>query len=62
MSGELRSRKAGNLMAGRPVQVATANIGCMLHLEKAVKAPVKHWLEILDEAAAVTPSASSRPS
>lgn len=59
MSGELRARKAGNLMAGNPEQVATANIGCMLHLEKAVRAPVKHWLEILDEAAAVPPAAPS---
>ena len=48
ISGELRARKLTALTADFPAVIATANIGCMLHLEGAAKQPVRHWLEILD--------------
>lgn len=52
LSAELRDRKLGHLNAGTPAVIATSNIGCLLHLEQASATPVRHWLEILDEAQA----------
>lgn len=51
LSGTLRERKLDTLMACRPRQVATANVGCMMHLAAAAPVPVRHWIELLDEAA-----------
>jgi glycolate oxidase iron-sulfur subunit len=50
IAGELRSRKLAALSEGRPEQIATANIGCLAHLQGAAPVPVRHWIEILDEA------------
>jgi glycolate oxidase iron-sulfur subunit len=58
MSTELRARKVRNLQSGGPILIATANIGCMLHLEKAMGTPVMHWLEIIDDAAVDTATSS----
>ncbi|MBL8311823.1 MAG: glycolate oxidase subunit GlcF [Burkholderiales bacterium] len=49
ISAELKRRKLGNLTAGKPTQIATANIGCMTHLQSGTELPVKHWIELLDE-------------
>ena len=49
ISGELKHRKLGNLVAGKPAQIATANIGCMTHLQSGTELPVKHWIELIDE-------------
>ena len=48
ISGVLRERKLANLTAGRPEVIATANIGCQLHLESGTGIPVRHWIELLD--------------
>ncbi|MDH4380854.1 MAG: glycolate oxidase subunit GlcF [Gammaproteobacteria bacterium] len=56
MSAALKERKVAALEAGKPGLVATSNIGCLLHLESGMRTPVRHWLEILDEAASATPS------
>jgi len=48
LSRELRARKLAHLAADDPAVIATANIGCMLHLEAATSIPVRHWLEIVD--------------
>ena len=48
LSEALRVRKLERLMAGAPAVIASANIGCMLHLEHAADVPVRHWLEIVD--------------
>jgi glycolate oxidase iron-sulfur subunit len=29
--------------------IATANIGCQLHLGSASAVPVHHWIELLDD-------------
>ena len=58
-SEQLRARKVAALEAARPEVVATANIGCMLHLEKELRTPLRHWVELLDEAA--TRATSSQP-
>jgi glycolate oxidase iron-sulfur subunit len=48
----LRSAKLGTLQEGRPTVIATANIGCLQHLAAAADVPVKHWIELIDEASA----------
>ncbi|MBC7699031.1 MAG: glycolate oxidase subunit GlcF, partial [Massilia sp.] len=30
--------------------IASANIGCISHLQGGTATPVKHWVELLDEA------------
>jgi glycolate oxidase iron-sulfur subunit len=50
LSRELRARKLETLMSGRPDRIATANIGCQEHLRAASTVPVKHWVELVDEA------------
>jgi len=50
IAGELRSRKLAALNEGRPDQITTANIGCLTHLQGAAQLPVRHWIELLDEA------------
>jgi glycolate oxidase iron-sulfur subunit len=47
---ELRSRKLAALNEGNPQCIATANIGCLSHLQGGSGTPVRHWIELLDEA------------
>jgi len=47
LSQSLRKRKLETLMNGSPVAVATANIGCLLHLQGHTAAPVMHWLNVV---------------
>jgi len=47
LSGALRTRKLAALEAHRPDVIATANIGCQLHLGAAAGVPVRHWLSLL---------------
>ena len=49
IAGELRARKVASLEDGGPEIIATANIGCMAHLQPAASVPVRHWIELLDE-------------
>ena len=48
LSGELKANKLRSLEASRPDVIATANIGCMTHLESGTRIPVRHWIELLD--------------
>jgi glycolate oxidase iron-sulfur subunit len=50
MSHKLRKRKIDNLEHGDPAAIATANIGCQLHLGQATDKKVKHWIEYVAEA------------
>ncbi len=54
IAGQLKMRKLGNLQAGQPELIATANIGCLTHLQSGTALPVKHWVELLDEALAAS--------
>lgn len=45
----LRARKLETLLACRPQVIATANIGCLIHLAAVSPVPVRHWIELLDE-------------
>ncbi|MFN3544627.1 MAG: glycolate oxidase subunit GlcF [Thiobacillus sp.] len=49
IASQLKARKLGNLTAGQPELIATANIGCLTHLQSGTALPVKHWVELLDE-------------
>jgi glycolate oxidase iron-sulfur subunit len=48
LSSELRTRKLAALQAGAPGTIATANIGCLAHLQGGTATPVRHWIELLD--------------
>jgi len=50
LSRQLLDNKLSSLEAGNPELIATANIGCQLHLETKANLPVKHWIELIDEA------------
>jgi glycolate oxidase iron-sulfur subunit len=52
IANQLKARKLGNLQAGAPELIATANIGCLTHLQSGSNIPVRHWVELLDEALA----------
>jgi len=47
LAGELRRRKLAALSANTPELIATANIGCLVHLAAASPVPVRHWIELL---------------
>ena len=49
LSGKLRERKLAALAAGGAATFATANIGCLSHLQAGTRTPVRHWIELLDE-------------
>ncbi len=46
----LRDRKLGNLQALQPATIASANIGCITHLQSGTTTAVRHWVELLDAA------------
>lgn len=50
LSARLLANKLNALEAGQPECIATANIGCLIHLRSASRVPVRHWIELLDEA------------
>lgn len=50
LAGELKSRKLSALQKHQPEIIATANIGCLTHLNTASEIPVVHWLELLEKA------------
>lgn len=54
LSQRLRKNKLGHLEASRPGAIATANIGCMAHLQGGTATPVRHWMELLDQRLAAT--------
>ena len=52
LSQALRTRKLGHLQALGPSVIASANIGCITHLQSGTDTPVRHWVQVLDEALA----------
>ena len=54
LSLQLRERKLGHLLGERaaehPAAILSANIGCITHLQAGTEVPVRHWIELLDEA------------
>ena len=62
LSQQLLENKLGALQQGAAEVIATANIGCQLHLESAARLPVKHWIELLQPFSQQGPTDSSEKS
>ena len=50
LSQRLLHNKLEALQNGKPAQIASANIGCQTHLQSGTDLPVRHWIELLDDA------------
>lgn len=50
LSKQLLNNKITALQQQQPDVIATANIGCQMHLATESSVPVRHWLELIDEA------------
>ncbi len=50
MAYALRDRKLGHLAELEQEVIVSANIGCITHLQSGTATPVRHWVEVLDEA------------
>ena len=48
LSYMLRDDKLNKLQATSPDAIATANIGCITHLQSGTETPVIHWVELVD--------------
>ncbi len=48
LSEQLLDRRLHALQGGSPELIATANIGCQLHLQSKADVPVVHWIELFD--------------
>lgn len=50
LANQLRDRKVAQLAVRNPDCIVSANVGCILHLQSGTSLPVKHWIEVVDEA------------
>jgi glycolate oxidase iron-sulfur subunit len=50
LATQLRDRKLGHLQHMAPETIVSANIGCITHLQSGTGTPVRHWVEVLDDA------------
>ena len=50
LATQLRDRKLGHLQEAAPQTIVSANIGCITHLQGGTSTPVRHWVEVLDDA------------
>ncbi|AUL99624.1 glycolate oxidase iron-sulfur subunit [Rhodocyclaceae bacterium] len=48
LSTRLRDNKLTALCEGGPALIASANIGCISHLQGGTELPVRHWIELID--------------
>jgi len=48
LSNALRAKKLAALESGQPEVIASANIGCIMHLSEGASVKVRHWIELLD--------------
>ena len=48
----LRDRKLGHLAPLGAQAIVSANIGCIQHWQSGTATPVRHWVEVLDDALA----------
>jgi glycolate oxidase iron-sulfur subunit len=49
LSRQLLENKLAALQNGKPEVIASANVGCQMHLASASDVPVKHWIELLEQ-------------
>ncbi|MCD5992822.1 glycolate oxidase subunit GlcF [Pseudomonas sp. CDFA 602] len=50
LARQLRDNRMNALESDKPEVIATANIGCQTHLSGANRTPVRHWIELVDQA------------
>ena len=54
ISHQLRDRKLGTLHQAcneaPPAAILSANVGCITHLQAGTQVPVRHWIEVIDDA------------
>jgi glycolate oxidase iron-sulfur subunit len=50
LATQLRDRKLANLAPLAAQAIVSANVGCIQHLQTGTTTPVRHWVEVLDEA------------
>jgi len=50
LSARLLGNKLAALTAGAPEAIVSANIGCLIHLQREARVPVAHWIELLEAA------------
>ena len=50
LAHRLRDRKLGALAALKAQTIVSANIGCIQHLQAGTTTPVRHWIEVVDQA------------
>jgi glycolate oxidase iron-sulfur subunit len=50
LATQLRDRKLGHLAPLEAQTIISANVGCIQHLQSGTTTPVRHWVEVLDEA------------
>jgi glycolate oxidase iron-sulfur subunit len=48
LSQQLRENKLNQLTHNQPDMIVTANVGCLIHLQKGSAIQVKHWVELLN--------------
>jgi len=51
IAGQLLDNKLSHLQRHEPEIIATANVGCQLHIGSRSKVPVVHWIELLADSA-----------
>ncbi|MGE4369309.1 MAG: glycolate oxidase subunit GlcF [Burkholderiaceae bacterium] len=56
LSTELRRRKLASIEPSRPDCIISSNIGCITHLQAGTDTPVRHWIEVVDEALVSSPA------
>ena len=59
ISRQLKANKLAALEADTPDVIATANIGCLMHLASGTDRPVRHWIEVLEQVLAASTASSS---
>ncbi|MEM7376393.1 MAG: glycolate oxidase subunit GlcF, partial [Pseudomonadota bacterium] len=47
-SNAFKQDKVAALLSDAPSVIASANIGCLMHIQSGTDVPVKHWIELLD--------------
>jgi glycolate oxidase iron-sulfur subunit len=48
ISQRLQANKVNALAAGSPAAIASANVGCIGHIQGGTDLPVTHWIELID--------------
>lgn len=53
---QLRDQKITALEANQPALILSANIACQQHLQTGTATPIMHWIELIDQVMAGTPT------